>query len=362
MPARTGFTAPIMRRLGFAGTAIPTSMALASPSGASPLPTMASAIDSPEVGCTSALMPPFSLSTLAIEEPTVCASVPGCIVAMPSVCACTAPPRQSAAQKANAFIICPSSRSMLCRNRQLRVTGRFHQRQRFQQELRPVVLEALGIREQAPPEPRVRRAVIKAEHVARDGAQRALAMAALVSDHALHHLGARPSRVGQQPRIVVRGAAEHDAIDVLQVLRNLRVRGNAAVDDDLALREVALEPINVVILERRDLAVLLGREALQHGVARVHDVRAATRLRHRADEVTHEAIVLDLVDADAVLHRHRHWHGLADRPHAARDELGLRHQARAEGDALHALARAADVEIDLVIAVTLAQPRAVYQV
>src|SRR5207237_8809966 len=211
-------------------------------------------------------------------------------------------------------------------------------------------------------QPRGLRAVIQAEHVARDGAQWHVALAPRILEHAVHHLGACPAGIGEQPGIVVRGAAEHDAIDVLQVLRNLRARGNAAVDDDLELREVALELINVVILERRDLAVLLGREPLQPGVARVHVVRAATRLRPRADEVTHEAIVLDLVEADAVLHRHRHWHGLADRPHAARDELRLRHQAGAEGAALHALARAADVEIDLVIPVTLPQPRAAYQV
>src|SRR4051794_16865321 len=92
------------------------------------------------------------------------------------------------------------------------------------------------------------------------------------------------------------------------------------------------------------------------------DEGAATGLRYGADENAHEAVVIDLVDTDAVLHRHRQSHHLADRPHASRDQRRLGHQTGAEGAALHALARAADVEVDLVVAVALTEPRAMHQV
>ena len=62
---------------------MPTSGALAMPKSASPRPTMAIITVSPAVGCTSVLRPPFSFSTLAMAEPVVWLSVPGCIVAKP---------------------------------------------------------------------------------------------------------------------------------------------------------------------------------------------------------------------------------------------------------------------------------------
>src|SRR2546428_7679647 len=94
----------------------------------------------------------------------------------------------------------------------------------------------------------------------------------------------------------------------------------------------------------------------------MNDEGATTRLRHRTDEIAHEAVVLDLVDTDAVLHRHRQLCRVSDRAHARRNQHRLRHQAGAESTALDTLARAADVEIDLVVAVALAELRALREV
>jgi hypothetical protein len=56
------------------------------------------------------------------------------------------------------------------------------------------------------------------------------------------------------------------------------------------------------------------------------------------------------IDADATFDGDRDLHGLAHRGHAFCDERWLTHQARAEATALHAIARAAAIQIDLVIA------------
>jgi hypothetical protein len=81
----------------------------------------------------------------------------------------------------------------------------------------------------------------------------------------------------------------------------------------------SLEAIDVVVLERRDFAVLLRRQALQHRVAGVNDERPAAGLRHGTDEIAHEGILLDLVDADAVLDRHRDGNRAANRSYAVTD-------------------------------------------
>src|SRR5262249_26309395 len=64
-----------------------------------------------------------------------------------------------------------------------------------------------------------------------------------------------------------------------------------------------------------------------------------------------------VVDADAALDRDRHAHA---RPHGrdrAGDEVGLRHQAGAEASLLHPVRRTADIEVDLVVAIALADGR-----
>jgi hypothetical protein len=73
-------------------------------------------------------------------------------------------------------------------------------------------------------------AVVQAEHVAADLAQRLLAPC--VVGHLAHDLGTRLSRVGQEPWVVPCGAPEHHAIDAFQVTMDLRPRGDAAVDHD----------------------------------------------------------------------------------------------------------------------------------
>ena len=80
---RSAWIEPISRRSGLAALAFATSKILAMPRSASPRPTSGISVNSPAVGCTRALKLPFSLSTLAMAEPVVWLSVPGCMVATP---------------------------------------------------------------------------------------------------------------------------------------------------------------------------------------------------------------------------------------------------------------------------------------
>ena len=113
-----------------------------------------------------------------------------------------------------------------------------------------------------------------------------------------------------------------------------------------------------VVAQRRNLAILLRRQPLQHGIARVDDEDFAAGRRDRADEVADEAVVLTLVETDAMLDGHRNRDGVAHRLHAIGDDRRLGHQAGAEAAGLHALGRAAAIEIDLVVAPARAELRA----
>ena len=210
--------------------------------------------------------------------------------------------------------------------------------------------------------------------MARDRAQRgaALQLRLRVRHQRAQHVRARAPRrfvaehppVGlrEQPRIVIRRAAEHHAVDVRELALDRVPAREPAVGDDRQRRELALQPVHDVVAQRRHFAVLLRREPLQHRVARMDDEeRRSPRCRNRADEIADEAVVLVAIEPDAVLDGDRNRHGVAHRPHAIGDERRLGHQARAEAAGLHALGRAADVEVDLVVTPALAQLRALRQ-
>ncbi len=69
-----------------------------------------------------------------------------------------------------------------------------------------------------------------------------------------------------------------------------------------------------------------------------------------------KSVVVQLVDADTALHGDRHADRLAHCDQAIADELGLRHQARAEIAFLHSVAGATDVQVDFHVAVLLTEP------
>ncbi|XQU70369.1 hypothetical protein OJJOAM_003100 [Cupriavidus sp. H18C1] len=119
--------------------------------------------------------------------------------------------------------------------------------------------------------------------------------------------------------------------------------------------EFALQLVGHLVAQRRNLAVFLGAQPLQDRIARMNDKGLATGLGNRADEIAHEIVMLDRVDADPVLDGDRHRHRVAHGPHAVRHQLRLRHQAGAKRPALDPLGRATAIQVDLGIAPALAQ-------
>src|SRR3546814_16248237 len=119
-------------------------------------------------------------------------------------------------------------------------------------------------------------------------------------------------------------------------------RLHAAIEDDLELREVALQGIDHLVAQRRHLAVLLRAESAQPGLAGVDREGTAAGGGKRFYESLQRVVAVLLVHADAGLHRHRN---VVSRDHGSNevgDASGLGTQAGAAESALHPLARAAE--------------------
>src|SRR3954468_1697304 len=154
----------------------------------------------------------------------------------------------------------------------------------------------------------------------------------------------------QAPRLLIRSAAHHHTVDMVEMLRGIFDAADPAIDRDIELRPSALQPIHAIVIERWDIAVLARRESVEPGLARVNDERVDTCRDHIAGQRVERLLRVLLVNPDAALHRDRHSHGGLHRGHALTHELRLRHQAGAEAPLLHAVGGAADIEVDLVIA------------
>jgi len=164
-------------------------------------------------------------------------------------------------------------------------------------------------------------------------------------------------RERQEIRVLVGLPADHRAIHAGEFVAEGPEVPETAVEHDGEFREVPLQPMNVVVLQRRNLPVLLRRQAGEDRLPRVHDEHPAAGFGHRPHEAGEEFVVVVVVDADAGLDRHRHIHDLPHRRDAVAHQARLGHEARAEAARLHPVTRAADVEVDLVIAELRADAR-----
>ena len=137
----------------------------------------------------------------------------------------------------------------------------------------------------------------------------------------------------------------------------LRNAADAAIDDDGHVGQRGLEPIDQVVIERRDVAVFLRRQALQPGFSGMHDQRVGAGRDHAARQHVERNFRILVVDADPAFDRDRNCHRALHGRDAIGDQRRLRHQAGAEAAVLHPVGRTADIEIDLVVAEVLADLR-----
>ena len=134
-----------------------------------------------------------------------------------------------------------------------------------------------------------------------------------------------------------------------------------AIEHDGQLRQAPLQAMHTRMVERRDVAVLLRRQTLEPRLARMHDEHRATGFAHDVDETVEVGLGILLIDADAALHRDRNRHRRTHRREAFRHQRRFAHEAGAETSRLHAIGRTTDIEVDLVVAETLADPRRLRQ-
>lgn len=158
--------------------------------------------------------------------------------------------------------------------------------------------------------------------------------------------------------IVIRLSPDHHAIDMFEVPVNFCRRFDAAVDHHRQMRKLLFQSINVFIPEWWHFPILLGTQPFENGIAGMHDEYIATRFTDGADKIAYEPIVVEFVDTDTVLDRHRQRDRIHHCFHAIGYQLRFGHQAGAETAALHAFRRAAAIQVYLVIAPALAQFRA----
>ncbi len=134
-------------------------------------------------------------------------------------------------------------------------------------------------------------------------------------------------------------------------------RLHPAIDADENRSQPLLEAVDARIVERRDIAVLLRRKPFEPGLARVDPKRVGACGQHLVGKRVQRLLDVLLVDADAAFHGDRHCGGSLHGGDAVGDQIGRAHQAGAERPRLDAIRRAADIQVDLVIAEIGTDPR-----
>ena len=237
---------------------------------------------------------------------------------------------------------------------------------RFENQAAVVVFQQRRVGKHTPPSAGVFQTVHQSEAVADDVAQdcaaSSLDLGLAVCVEALHQIGVFNRAAGvavKQPvpfvhdhRVVIRLTSDHYAVNVLQVSGDCFVGGDAAVDDDFQLGKLLLEAVNVIVFQRRNVAVFFGGKPVQPCVAGVDDEGfAGGFVAQRADEIGDGLIFGLPVDADAVFDGNGDLDRVLHGVEAVGNQHDFVHQTRAERAFLYAWAGAAAIEVDLVVAV-----------
>ncbi len=169
-----------------------------------------------------------------------------------------------------------------------------HPRQRLAQD-RNAGAGLDGIGRDMPPEgARARHGVEEPEDVARDGVQphAARQLALDVRDEGFERgfravelapLRRRSAdRRQKPPRLLIGRAAHHHAIDVREVRAACSTLAMPPLMRDVQSRMRALEAVDAIVVERRDIAVFPRREPVEPRLAGVHDQRVDTGRDHTA--------------------------------------------------------------------------------
>lgn len=177
--------------------------------------------------------------------------------------------------------------------------------------------------------------------LARDDVCRVVALGALVAKNAL--VG-----IVQEPRVFVGFASDHHAVQVLQLLFHLVERLDAAVDADVQFGHLRLEAVHEIVMQRRDFAVLLGRETLEPRLAGVDNEYAAARIADCLYKVLEELPTVELVYPDTALDGDGNAYGILHGLEAVGHEVLALHEAGAEVPVLYAVRRASAVQVDFL--------------
>lgn len=149
----------------------------------------------------------------------------------------------------------------------------------------------------------------------------------------------------QEPRVLVRFTADHHSVQVLKLLLHLVERLDAAVDADVQVRHFGLEAMDKIVVQRRDLAVLLGAESLEPRLARMDDEHLATCVADSLYKISEEFPAVELVDPDAALDGHGDAHRILHGLETVDDDVLVLHEACAEVPVLYAVRRASAVQV-----------------
>ena len=156
---------------------------------------------------------------------------------------------------------------------------------------------------------------------------------------------------------MIGGPAEHGTVDLVEMADGIRHRRNAAIDADETFRKPGLQPVDPLIVERRDVAVLLRAQALQPGLAGMHPQGVGTSGKDTIGQDVEGWLRVLIVDADAAFDGDRYPYRCLHRRDTVGNECWGFHKAGAERTGLNTVRGAADIEVDLVIAETFADAR-----
>ena len=113
---------------------------------------------------------------------------------------------------------------------------------------------------------------------------------------------------------------------------------------------ILFDSIDSFIVQRRDLPILLGTQAVEPCLACMNNEGIATGRTNFIEKLLQKLVRIRIVNADTRLDGNRNPHLGAHRPDTVSHQGGMRHQAGTKATILHPIRGASHIQVDFVIA------------
>lgn len=156
-------------------------------------------------------------------------------------------------------------------------------------------------------------------------------------------------KIGKKGGIVIGREEKNKRIKILKVKLRILKSGDEEIDEEECLKKEMIEKIEEIIIERRDIEVLIGRKKIKERIERMKKERIGKGLKKMIRKRIKRSLSIMIVKEDKEFESERDGNSIINGGKKERKKIGSKNKERKESKGMEKIRREEEIEIDIVI-------------